>query len=85
MCEHKYTRNIKSGNETHYAKAICVDCHKFITWKPKGTPLSENLRVPFIRKEEAKALGARWDPYMQLWYAPTEEHARILKEFRIED
>ena len=29
------------------------------------------LDVPFRQKDEAKALGARWDPAARKWYAPT--------------
>lgn len=29
-----------------------------------------DLRVPYVEKEEAKALGARWDSQRRLWYAP---------------
>lgn len=28
------------------------------------------LQVPFAEKEEAKALGARWDPEPKMWYVP---------------
>ena len=27
-----------------------------------------NLQVPFAEKDEAKQLGARWDPARRLWY-----------------
>lgn len=27
-----------------------------------------NLKVPFAEKDEAKKLGARWDPARKLWY-----------------
>jgi exodeoxyribonuclease VII large subunit len=33
-------------------------------------PTRIDLTVPFSRKEEAKALGARWDPGQRIWYAP---------------
>lgn len=29
-----------------------------------------DLAVPYAEKEDAKALGARWDPGKKLWYAP---------------
>lgn len=29
-----------------------------------------DLTVPYARKEEAKALGARWDPRQRIWYVP---------------
>ncbi|KUJ72032.1 exodeoxyribonuclease VII large subunit [Thiomicrospira sp. WB1] len=28
------------------------------------------LQVPFAEKDEAKALGARWDPMQKIWYIP---------------
>ena len=28
------------------------------------------LNVPFAEKEEAKRLGARWDPDMRKWFVP---------------
>lgn len=31
-----------------------------------------NLQVPFSQKDEAKALGARWDPVQKTWYISTE-------------
>lgn len=27
-----------------------------------------NLQVPFAQKDEAKQLGARWDPKVRVWY-----------------
>jgi hypothetical protein len=27
-----------------------------------------DLRVPYSEKDEAKALGARWDPSIKKWY-----------------
>ena len=27
-----------------------------------------NLNVPFAEKDAAKALGARWDPALRVWY-----------------
>jgi hypothetical protein len=27
-----------------------------------------NLKVPFAEKDEAKKLGARWDPARKIWY-----------------
>ncbi|MCP3751873.1 DUF5710 domain-containing protein [Pseudomonas sp. SBB6] len=29
-----------------------------------------DLNVPFAEKDEAKALGARWDPQLKTWYVP---------------
>src|SRR3954453_24128215 len=33
-------------------------------------PTRIDLTVPYARKEEAKALGARWDGDKRTWYAP---------------
>lgn len=30
-----------------------------------------DLRVPFAEKDEAKSLGARWDPEQRVWYVPS--------------
>ena len=29
-----------------------------------------DLKVPFQEKEQAKALGARWDRVKKIWYSP---------------
>jgi hypothetical protein len=29
-----------------------------------------DLKVPYVEKEDAKALGARWDQVKKTWYAP---------------
>ncbi|MHC1481473.1 DUF5710 domain-containing protein [Frateuria aurantia] len=29
-----------------------------------------DLKVPFSHKDEAKSLGARWDPSLKVWYVP---------------
>jgi hypothetical protein len=36
-------------------------------------PTREYIDCPFEQKEEAKALGARWDSETRKWYAPTQE------------
>lgn len=32
-----------------------------------------NLKVPFAEKDEAKKLGARWDPGRKVWYVEGKE------------
>ena len=32
------------------------------------------LAVPYAEKDQAKALGARWDPQAKLWYDPGPDH-----------
>jgi len=34
-----------------------------------------DLKVPFAEKDEAKALGARWDPAKRLWYTQSADLA----------
>ena len=38
-----------------------------------------DLDVSFTRKEEAKALGARWDANQRTWYAPAGTDLRRLR------
>lgn len=41
--------------------------------RPTSSPSSSSkvyLNVPFAEKDEAKALGARWDAARKKWYAP---------------
>ena len=33
------------------------------------------LNVPFEEKDEAKELGARWDPEIKKWFIPKENDA----------
>ena len=35
---------------------------------PDNTGMRINLKTPFAEKDEAKALGARWDPKKKCWY-----------------
>lgn len=36
------------------------------------TPKKLYLHVPYAQKDEAKALGARWDPKKKKWYIPNQ-------------
>lgn len=37
----------------------------------KGAAMTRiDLTVPFSQKDEAKSLGARWDPNLKTWYVP---------------
>lgn len=35
-----------------------------------NTTSNINLKVPFNEKDQAKALGARWNAELKLWYVP---------------
>jgi hypothetical protein len=39
--------------------------------KPGGGAKGTFLKVPYAEKEEAKRLGARWDPGQKKWYIPS--------------
>ena len=41
------------------------------------TPTKTWLDVPYAEKDEAKALGARWDPEARRWYAPRPDTAGL--------
>src|SRR3954453_3469440 len=44
-----------------------------------------DLLVPFVEKEDAKALGARWDSQKKLWYAPPGADVQGLKRWLPKD
>ncbi len=37
------------------------------------------LRVPYVRKEEAKAIGARWDAAKKVWWIAAENDVALAK------
>ncbi len=39
------------------------------------------LKVPFAEKDDAKALGARFDPERKLWYATDKVNFRHFKKW----
>jgi hypothetical protein len=42
------------------------------------------LNVPFAQKDEAKALGARWDAIQKKWHAPVDKDIRLFAKWQIE-
>ena len=40
------------------------------------------LDVPFSHKEEAKALGAKWDRTKKIWYVPDRKSTRLNSSHR---
>lgn len=53
--------------------------------KPSGSSSSASskvyLKVPFAEKDEAKALGARWDAAKKKWYAPPGTDATLFERW----
>lgn len=41
------------------------------------------LNVPFAHKDEAKALGARWDAANKKWYVPTNKDVSLFAKWQI--
>ena len=39
------------------------------------------LTVPFARKDEAKALGARWDAACRKWYVPAGLEVEVFRQW----
>lgn len=61
----------------HYAKIICHTCgDKFVSWASKDEIVhilkritsTVDLQVPYIEKDQAKKLGAKWDVQRKIWY-----------------
>jgi hypothetical protein len=42
------------------------------------------LNVPFVEKDEAKALGARWDVDKKRWYVPSNKDVTLFAKWRTE-
>ena len=42
------------------------------------------LNVPFAQKDEAKALGARWDAVQKKWYAPADKDITLFAKWQAE-
>lgn len=43
------------------------------------------LNVPFAQKDEAKALGARWEPAVKKWYVPAGKDLGLFARWLGED
>jgi hypothetical protein len=43
------------------------------SYQPKPAPYRMNLVVPFSDKEQAKALGAKWDSRIKAWYIDADQ------------
>lgn len=43
------------------------------------------LNVPFAEKDEAKALGARWDPKLKKWYVPVDVDISQFDKWMLEE
>ncbi len=39
------------------------------------------LTVSYDQKDEAKSLGAKWEPTKKLWYAPDESYTKLIQQF----
>ena len=42
-----------------------------------STQVKTSLTVPFARKDEAKRLGARWDPEARTWWLPSDAQSAL--------
>ena len=60
-------------------RPICPFLKLLLDWI--GNDIRVFLSVPFERKEEAKALGARWDREKKKWYAPDNTYVQLISTF----
>jgi hypothetical protein len=42
------------------------------------------LNVPFAQKDEAKALGARWDAIQKKWFVPSDKDIALFTRWQAE-
>jgi hypothetical protein len=57
------------GNYIKWASLDAVEhhiCKEFDSLNRRGTSI--DMSVPYNEKNEAKKLGAQWDPYKRVWY-----------------
>jgi hypothetical protein len=40
-----------------------------------------NLNCPYVEKDEAKALGARWDPARKVWFIEDVENLKLFAKW----
>jgi hypothetical protein len=40
-----------------------------------------NLNVPFQEKDQAKSLGARWDPHLKTWYIDSDKDLKLFTKW----
>ena len=52
---------------------------KWFTETPNAVQMRKYLTVPFKQKDEAKALGAKWDPSAKRWYDPTGSNSALAR------
>jgi putative DNA primase/helicase len=50
-----------------------------LDYRPTPAPYRVNLSVPFGDKDQAKALGAKWNPALKTWYI---DAGKDMKKFR---
>ena len=43
------------------------------------------LQVPYKEKDEAKKLGARWDPDIRCWFVPAGMNVEPFRRWRIKE
>ena len=43
-----------------------------LNYKATPAPHRVNISVPFADKDQAKALGAKWDGTLKTWYIPVD-------------
>lgn len=51
----------------------CLELTKYGCQKIDSADFRQDLCVPFEEKDEANALGARWDQQKKVWFAHTKE------------
>lgn len=51
--------------------------------KPAAAAARQALTVPYERNEEAKAIGAKWDPTTRTWWISTEDDEARTKAVRL--
>jgi hypothetical protein len=76
---------VEAGPIISYHSTIAPDTPVGATGKQAGSGKSKAklfLDVPFSEKDDAKALGARWDPKARRWYVPDGIDAQLFSRWK---
>lgn len=71
----RITEHICKENDISCVRLLSGNAYPLMseTMKPKANANQCYFDVPFPEKDDAKKMGAKWDPVKKLWFAPTEE------------
>ena len=74
--------HLRSSNDTTVAANLARHDRRKITSNADQTPYVE-LSVPYARKDEAKAIGARWDAARKIWWIAADNKVALTRAIQV--